>query len=106
MYGRGYRFDSCRGLVITIAFDVDGCLIDENDEPRADVVAALVQLSWLPGIYIIVWSGCGRDYARMIGQRIGVDEHVRQYASKLDGMRPDITFDDQPVNLGAVNIQV
>lgn len=92
--------------MITVAFDVDGCLIDEHDQPRDEVIRALVMLSGFPGIYIVVWSGCGRDYARLAGQRIGVDDHVRRYASKLDSVRPDITFDDQPVRLGTVNIQV
>ncbi len=91
-----------------IAFDVDCTLIDEADQPRPDIIGMLVTLERY--CRIVVWSGCGRDYAEMIGRRLGLPDSVT-YQPKPGPSTcytwPDITFDDvRGVKLGTVNIYV
>lgn len=79
------------------AFDVDGTLITNADPARQhgvvssaekshdDIVTLLKILSTcFKNITIVVWSGGGEDYARTIGQRIGIESYVDKYMSKLD----------------------
>ena len=107
---------------ITIAFDVDGTLIDnESDIPVANerIRGLLVLLSSFKNVKIIVWSGGGEIYARQVGASIGIDKYVDEYASKnyqgkVDGkhvfdpeFRPDIAIDDiQDCKLGIINLIV
>jgi len=84
-----------------VAFDVDGTLIGENDAPREEIISILRLL--VPWCTVIVWSGCGTDYARMTGLRLGLPPEVH-YRPK--GWPADITFDDAEVNLGTVNVKV
>jgi hypothetical protein len=83
-----------------IAFDVDGCLIDEYDRPRYDVIAILRELQKYNDI--VVWSGGGKDYAANWARKLGLfNENVpglsvlvmSKYDSKL--LDVDIAFDDE-----------
>lgn len=82
---------------IVFAFDVDGTLITNADPARQhgvvssketaheDIVTLLKILSTrFKNITVVVWSGGGEQYARTIGQRIGIESYVDKYMSKLD----------------------
>jgi hypothetical protein len=89
---------------MTIAFDVDGTLIDEKDMPRLDIIGILRSL--LPYCEIVVWSGSGAAYAQIWGRRLFLPEGIT-YASKMDCYpQPDICFDDMNVALATVNVRV
>jgi hypothetical protein len=77
--------------MITVAFDVDGTLIDENDEPRSDILTMLFLLNKY--CHILVWSGSGVGYAQMWGNRLCLPDNV-EYASKTQDLLPDVAFDD------------
>jgi hydroxymethylpyrimidine pyrophosphatase-like HAD family hydrolase len=80
---------------LLIAFDVDGTLIDDNDQPREGVINTLELLYFYSGADIIVWSGGGADYAEMWGNRINLPHGIK-YMAKTNLIRPDIAFDDVP----------
>jgi hydroxymethylpyrimidine pyrophosphatase-like HAD family hydrolase len=90
----------------TIAFDVDGTLIDKDDKPRKEVIALLRALA--NGNEIIVWSGGGKSYADMWVNRLNLGEFVYQTASKIGIAQKDIdlAIDDQDVKLGLYNIKL
>jgi len=80
-----------------IAFDVDGTLITNADPARQygvvssnekahDKIVTLLQIlsTCFKNVTIVVWSGGGEQYARTIGQRIGIESYVDKYMSKLD----------------------
>lgn len=93
-----------------IAFDVDMTLIDEEGQPIVNNVVLLKQLSHYADIF--VWSGGGTDYVIRRLKEIeswveGID--ITVIPKTLDEGRKygiDISFDDQEVSLGKVNIQV
>lgn len=106
-----------------VAFDVDGTLIDDEDQPRWDIIEMLRTL--VPYCKVIVWSGSGKDYAEHQGRRLFLPPEVQYYAKIRDvktlyeetgWIYPtfsgqahtgiDIAFDDQDVYLGTVNIKV
>ena len=111
---------------ITIAFDIDGTLISTEPGKGGDPIInerirnLLIILSSFKNVRIVVWSGGGEAYARMISARIGIREYVNGYASKnlqkdsLDGKHifkpdlvPDIAVDDiQDCALGILNLIV
>ena len=91
---------------VTVAFDVDGCLLSAiDDRPLEDVRTLLVTLHTL-GCHVVLWSGGGELHARMAARRAGVAHAVDGYAAKGAGLVPDIAVDDQPVTLGRVNIRI
>lgn len=81
---------------VIVAFDVDGTLIrnvspdrehgvvSEDDVPIVHQINTLQVLSRYKNIRIVVWSGGGKDYSAMWGRRLGLDEYVWRYASKLE----------------------
>lgn len=81
---------------VIIAFDVDGTLIRDNggerthgevnphDLPLVHQINTLQVLSTYKNIRIVVWSGGGKQYAEMWGRRLGLDQYVWRYASKLE----------------------
>lgn len=90
--------------MILVAFDVDGTLIDEDDEPRSDIVTMLFLLDKY--CKIMVWSGSGVEYARMWGARLCLPDDV-MYASKTENIVPDVAFDDvQTFSKGLAIIRV
>ncbi len=96
-----------------IAFDVDDTLIIpriitgfEVDTPNYDNIAIY---NWFKaqGCYMIIWSGGGKDYARMWGEKLGLN--ADEYRDKGMGSKDltiDIAFDDCDVDLAKVNIKV
>jgi hypothetical protein len=84
-----------------VAFDVDGTLFDEKGEPRWDIIEMLRTL--VPYCQVVVWSGSGLSYAQHAGRVLFLPPEVI-YQVKTWGV--DMTFDDQDVQLGTVNINV
>lgn len=78
---------------LVVAFDVDGTLLDENGDPRDEVVGLLVLLAEFCDI--VVWSAGGQQHAEEAGEELGLGDSVR-YAAKNNQLHPDIAFDDQP----------
>lgn len=82
---------------VIFAFDVDGTLVktnpdyqrehgvvSPNDLPIVHQINTLQVLSRYKNIRIVVWSGGGKQYAEMWGHRLGLDQYVWRYASKLE----------------------
>ena len=110
---------------VIIAFDVDGTLIrnaappnepgfvNNADIPIVHQINTLQVLSTYKNVRIVVWSGGGREYAQTWGKRLGLDEYVWRYASKLEHHEISrkcaflIAIDDiQATALGDVNLIV
>ena len=88
---------------LTIAFDVDGTLIDEDSRPiyrTVDLLRHFVE----DGHDVIIWSGGGIEYAETFARKLGFEDLVRVVAK---GSEPvDIAFDDEAVELGIINYEV
>lgn len=80
--------------MFTVAFDVDGTLIDYNYEPKPEVVALASALITARNVRVIVWSGGGQDYAQQMAKKCGLKD-VECFA-KFDANVPvvDVAFDD------------
>lgn len=113
---------------IIIAFDVDGTLIRNTAEPgdrrhgtpNNDDVPLVHWINTLQvlaartkNVKIVVWSGGGKEYATTWGHRLGLDQYVWRYCSKLEYKELKaqcdylIAFDDiQATALGDANIIV
>ena len=114
---------------VIIAVDVDGTLIrntnpetrvhgqpDNDDVPHVPIINTVMVLSKLfKNVRIVVWSGGGKDYAALWGHRLGLDDYVWRYASKLEAGELRklvdrgnfIAIDDiQDTELGDVNLIV
>lgn len=90
------RTDDGKMAKVIFAFDVDGTLVRNSDEQREHGVVSendlpiyhqintLHVLSTYKNVRIVVWSGGGKDYAAMWGNRLGLDNYVWKYASKLE----------------------
>ncbi len=92
---------------MTIAFDVDGTLLDEHDKPREEIVAILKALS-RAGHDIFVWSGGGVSYAEQRVRDLDLKKYskIKGCIQKSAGSGIDMCFDDQEVNLARVNVRV
>jgi phosphoserine phosphatase len=95
---------------VTVCFDVDGCLrspsVTHYVRPIEDVRTLMVLLKRME-CRIILWSGSGELYARQVARECGVSHLVDQFASKTDTtITPDITFDDEEMTRGKVNIRI
>jgi hypothetical protein len=86
-----------------VAFDVDGTLIGLDNKPRWDILDMLRIMNRY--CRVIVWSGAGKDYARLWGRRLFLPDDV-EYMEKPTGSNASICFDDQPVRLADINIRV
>jgi len=53
---------------------------------------------------MIVWSGGGKDYAQMWGEKLGLQ--ADEYRTKEKDLSIDICFDDCIVELAKVNVRV
>lgn len=76
-----------------VAFDVDGTLINDADEPRHDVIDLLRAMHRL-GIECWVWSGGGLDYAARWVERLGLSRYVKRVCAKDPKLPVDIAVDD------------
>ncbi len=89
----------------TVCFDVDGTLIDYHNTPRYDVINILRSFQQL-GFYVVVWSGCGEDYARHWNEKLGLKADKTVTKGCLSFV-PNICFDDESdVFLAEMNIKV
>lgn len=119
------RADDGKMQKVIIAFDVDGTLIQNGDPERqhgtvnsgdlpiVHQINTLQVLSHSKNVRIVVWSGGGKQYAEMWGKRLGLDQYVWKYASKLEHEQIKaqcdflIAIDDiQSTRLGDVNLIV
>lgn len=107
---------------VTIAFDVDGTLIDNRiatPVANENIRTLLVILSGFKNVKVVVWSGSGELYARQCAAEIGIAKYVDEYWTKnhlgvVDGKHvfdpkftPDIAIDDiQDCILGTINLIV
>lgn len=109
---------------ITIAFDVDGTLVQNgHSKPVANerIRQLLYILSTFKNTKIVVWSGGGELWARQAAAEIGVAKYVDAYYNKNHisassaGQRhafdppiiPDIAIDDiHDCTLGEINLIV
>lgn len=110
---------------IIVAFDVDGTLIrtekgkGDSPIPNERIRSLLIALSSFKNVKIVVWSGGGEIYARMVVAQIGLREYVDMYVSKnvietddgrpvfSPGFKPDIAIDDMhSCDLGDINLIV
>ena len=90
----------------TVAFDVDGTLIDFDDNPREDIIKKL-RTHYFEGDIVYVWSGGGIDYAQRVVDRLHLDRYVHRVIAKaIYPVKPDISYDDMQVKLGKKNICV
>jgi len=89
----------------TVAFDVDGTLIDADDNPRQDIIERLMY-HYKQGDRVVVWSGGGMDYARTWVSRLSIGNFVYRVLPKGKGYDIDLTYDDQIVTLGKENVCV
>ena len=104
---------------ITIAFDIDGTILNNEGSLRDNGVnIPIVQLmeilsAKMKNTRIIVWSGGGKDYAEHIVSKYGLGRYVdrvygkHEYDAETDGGAVDIAFDDiHEFNLADKNIIV
>lgn len=96
-----------------VAFDVDDTLIVprivtgfEVDTPNYETIA-IYRWFQAQGCHMIIWSGGGKDYAQMWGEKLGLkaDEYRDKGMGSKD-MSIDIVFDDCEVDLAKVNVHV
>ncbi len=105
-------FPSGKMETITICFDVDGTLLNNQGEGHSaneDIRELLRILSKFKNTKIIVWSGGGELYARMIAKELHIDQFVDSYASKTAHatIKPHIAIDDiQDTAIGKINLIV
>jgi hypothetical protein len=73
-----------------VLLDVDGCIIDHQDNFRPFIIPFLQRAHQL-GYEIIVWSGGGDDYARRHISRLGPFylDYVRSFKTKIGNCKPE-----------------
>lgn len=94
---------------IVIAFDVDGCILNNEGippetpthlRPRCGVnldIVLLIQIlsKKMKNTRIIVWSGGGKEYAERICREYGLERYVDRCYDKTDcDEEVDVCFDD------------
>jgi FMN phosphatase YigB (HAD superfamily) len=84
---------------VKIAFDVDDTLIDEEDNPRVEIIRLLRDLARLTESEIIVWSSRGKDWAEYWLERLELSNHVQEARGKDSDYQADIAFDDDATEL-------
>lgn len=101
---------------VAVCFDVDGTLIDENEQPIYPTIAFLRSMTehkW-KNVDFIIWSGGGAAYAQKMTERhVGNDLKGVKYYSKFDAStvrklyQKIIAIDDiQDTRMGDVNMIV
>jgi ribonucleotide monophosphatase NagD (HAD superfamily) len=80
---------------VFVFIDVDGTLIDQNDNPRPHVIELLQRL-YAAGYQIIIWSAGGAQYAECkinmvsthltyaLNAQVNLDQYVFGYADKSE----------------------
>ena len=95
-----------------VFFDVDGTLITFEDKPRHEVIQLLRTIYSLD-VDIVVWSGGGKEYAQRWVDRLGLDQYVREVATKEKSVydvapahKVLLTVDDEDADFGVPNMKV
>lgn len=115
---------------VTIAFDVDGTLIQNGALAEHEIIAnqrirtLLIILAHMKNTKILVWSGGGELWSRQAVATLGLQKYVDLYADKQyikctkcagpcrhhvfgTDIKPDIAIDDiQDCELGLINLVV
>jgi phosphoserine phosphatase len=105
---------------MNIAFDVDNTLYKVNWVMRNGINFPVYQspdyelmqvLFWYVnnGYNVYIWSAGGIDYAKSICEKLGILDKVQVIRKDMQTAREyniDLTYDDQIVLLGKVNIRV
>lgn len=82
---------------------MDGCLLTTKGMPNYDVIETYRFFEKM-GHTMVIWSGSGIDYVKTkLHNQLGLVPHFVCYKGD---MQVDVAFDDEVVELGAVNIQV
>jgi hypothetical protein len=94
----------------TVSCDIDGTLIDIDDQPNRDVVELLGCLHRL-GAKIIFMSGGGANYALMWARRCSVDQYGSAFLTKpspkdAEALGIDLHLDDQLTGYGKISFQI
>jgi hypothetical protein len=94
-----------------VVFDIDDTLWkivgkapNFRQVPDYDLIAVL-RWFYQNGDRVFVWSAGGTDYAQTVVDKLGLTEMVK-VVQKNSELKPDLTFDDQAMTLGNVNIRV
>lgn len=84
-----------------VAFDCDGTLINDKDEPNHRLIDLL---RWFSenGDRIYVWSGGGVEYAQRWIDRFALPALAIEKGSQ----QVDLAVDDEIVELGTINLKV
>ena len=89
---------------LIVAFDVDGTLIDYNNQPREDIIALYRAFQAL-GYEMWVWSGGGETYAESWCRRLGIT--ADRVFAKDNKLKPHLAIDDaKDADLGLVTTLV
>jgi hypothetical protein len=95
---------------LRVAFDMDDTLIVpcvvtgfDRETPNYDTVA-LYKWFQAQGVYMIIWSGSGQDWARTWADKLGL--RADEFPVKEARGDIDIAFDDCDVQLAKVNVKV
>lgn len=92
-----------------IGFDVDDTLwkIRKDDMDQVPDYKLIAVLMWFVdnGDQVYVWSAGGMDYASQIVRKLGLNKFVTVIQKGADATI-DLTFDDEAVKLGTVNVRV
>lgn len=86
-----------------ICFDVDGTLLTFEKKPKLGVVTTLRFFHDI-GCSVHVWSGAGKDYAQWAADVLNIADIVT--CGKKGEIKPDITFDDDVVDYGSINLKI
>lgn len=86
-----------------ICFDVDECLI-KNNEPIKANVELLKVLSREHKIYM--WSGNGFVHALAVAEKLELMDYISGVSNKYGTFVPDIAFDNQEIKLGKIDIEI
>ena len=93
---------------LSVAFDVDGTLIyeagDFENTPRYEIVEIFRHFKRL-GCHMVIWSWGGQDYAEEWAKKLGlVAECLEKPVNDI--VVVDITFDNDIIKVGKINIKV
>ena len=98
---------------LKVFFDIDDTIIipaivagTDRDVPNYENIA-IYRWFQAQGYYMGLWSGGGKDYAQMWGEKLGLQ--ADEYRDKGMGSKDltiDLCFDDCIVDLAKVNIRV
>lgn len=80
--------------LINVAFDVDGCLIDWNEQSTPVVELVKFFGKQTKNCRVLIWSRRGEDWAKKWVEELGLEEYVWHTAEKSDEWIIDIAFDD------------